>query len=198
MSTRVPEDGDGDGDAPPRGWPIVRYVAGLAVGVVVLVVLYSQRGDLRAVAREFSRVKWAWLVAAVLAEASSILAFAGLQRVTLRLGGARINMARLFVVSLANDAIANTVPGEPAVSSAYRFGQYRRRGASAAGAAWVIMTIMITQAIALSILLLIGVVVALMSGSPGDLTGATIGGLVVVLAAGALLVRRDALLSVVA
>ena len=70
-------------------------------------------------------------------------------------------MPGLFLLTLANDAIANTVPGEPAVSSAYRYRYYRRHGASGASAGWTIFTILIAQAIGMSLLLLLGVVVAL-------------------------------------
>jgi uncharacterized protein (TIRG00374 family) len=100
----------------------------------------------------------------------------------------------LFLLSLANDAIACTVPGEPAVSSAYRYRYYRRRGASGASAGWTIFTILIAQAIGMSLLLLLGVVVALASSASTLGAGVTLLGLLVVLGAGAVLIRRDLVL----
>lgn len=192
MSTRVPEDGDAR--APVR-WPVVRYVVGVIIGVAVLFVLYSQRGDLSAVAHEMAHLDPSWMAASMAAQVASILAFSYLQRIVLASGDTTIGVARLFAVSLANNAIALTVPGEPAVSSAYRYREYRRHGASAALAGWTILTIMIGQAIGLSLLLLTGVVVTLAAGTHGDPTGVAVVGLLIVVAAGAVLVRRDLILA---
>ncbi|MDE3094274.1 MAG: flippase-like domain-containing protein [Acidobacteriota bacterium] len=191
MSMRSP-----GGRAPrPRGVSL-RYLAGVVIGVAVLAALFSQRGDLRGVSHEFSHLSPAWSGASILAELASILSFAYLQRVVLESGATTMGLGRLLAISLANNAIANTVPGEPAVSSAYRYREYRRRGASAAAASWTILTIIIAQAIGLSLLVLLGVVVSLLSGSRATSTGVAVTGLVVVLAAGAVLVRRDVLIRV--
>ena len=115
---------------------------------------------------------------AVLAEALSIVGYGYLQQRVLRWGGAELSLASLTLVSIANNAIAYTVPGEPAVSSAYRYRFFRRHGASGASAGWAILTILIAQAIGMSLLLLVGVIVAL-SGTPASRrAGAVIVGLV--------------------
>jgi uncharacterized protein (TIRG00374 family) len=173
---------------------VIRYVLGIAVGILVLVLLFGRRDELVAAWHQLSRVSAAWVVAAVAAETASLWLFAFLQRTVLGLGGARIPMPGLFLLSLANDAIANTVPGEPAVSSAFRYRYYRRRGASGATAGWTIFTILIAQAIGMSLLLLLGVVVALAGGPGGRDTRAAVVGLVIVVASGAVLVRRDLVL----
>jgi uncharacterized protein (TIRG00374 family) len=120
--------------------------------------------------------------------------YAYLQRVVLRMGGATLSLASLTLVSLANIAIAYTIPGEPAVSSAYRYRFFRRRGASGASAGWAILTILIAQAIGMSLLLLVGVMVALAGNTGAHDTSLVVVGLVVVLTAGAVLVRRDLLM----
>src|SRR5579863_9038531 len=97
-------------------WIVIRYVAGVAAGIVVLVVLLSQRGDLVAVWHQLARLNWAWATVAVAAESTSILSFALLQQRVLAVSGARISLAPLMAISLANNAIALTVPGEPVVS----------------------------------------------------------------------------------
>jgi putative heme transporter len=172
----------------------VRYVVGVLLGCVVLLLLVGKRGELAAAWHHLAGASGGWVAAAIAAESVSLLAFAWLQHRVLRLSGTTIPLPGLFLLTLANDAIANSVPGEPAVSGAYRYQYYRRRGASGASAGWTIFTILIAQAIGMSLLLLLGVVVAL-AGSTSTLgAGITVVGLVIVLGAGAILIRRDLVL----
>jgi uncharacterized protein (TIRG00374 family) len=178
-----------------RPWQVaVRYLLGAAVGAGVVVLLLPKRSDLVAAWHQLGTGDLGWIAAAVGAEGLSLLTFAWLQRRVLRLSGATAALPGLFALSLANDAIANTVPGEPAVSSAYRYRYYRHCGASAASAGWTIFTILIAQAIGMSLLLLIGVVVALAGSASPAGAGVTVAGLLIVAAAGAILIRRDLVL----
>jgi uncharacterized protein (TIRG00374 family) len=177
---------------------VVRYVLGVLLGCVVLLLLVGKGGELAAAWHHLAGASAGWVAAAVAAESVSLLAFAWLQHRVLRLSGTMIPLPGLFALTLANDAIANSVPGEPAVSSAYRYRYYRRRGATGASAGWTIFTILIAQAIGMSLLLLVGVVVAL-AGSTSTLgAGITVVGLVIVLGAGAILIRRDLVLRLAA
>jgi uncharacterized protein (TIRG00374 family) len=172
----------------------VRYILGVLLGFVVLILLFGKRGELVASWHQLGHISLAWAAAAVGAEALSLWIFAYLQHRVLHLSGTRIRMPPLFLLTLANDAIAATVPGEPAVSSAYRYRYYRRRGASSASAGWTVFTILIAQAIGMSTLLLLGVVIALAASTSAASTGVILLGLVVVLGAGAVLIRRDLVL----
>jgi uncharacterized protein (TIRG00374 family) len=173
---------------------VVRYLLGAVLGVVVLLLLAGKRGELAAAWRQLGQVSAAWLVAAAAAQALSLLAFAYLQRRVLHYSGTRVPMGGLTILTLANNAIASTVPGEPAVSSAYRYRYYRRWGASGASAGWTVFTILVAQAIGMSLLLLLGVLVALLGSTSAGAAGAAVAGLVIVAAAGAVLVRRDLIL----
>jgi putative heme transporter len=173
---------------------VVRYLVGVALGCVVLVLLVGKRGELAAAWNHLAGASAGWLAAAISTEALSLVTFALLQQRVLRLSGTAIPVRGLFLLALANDAIACTVPGEPAVSSAYRYRYYRRYGASGASAAWTIFTILIAQAIGMSLLLLIGVIVALAGSASRVSVGATAIGLLLVLGAGAILIRRDLVL----
>ena len=179
-----------------RGWQaaVVRYVIGAAVGLLAVGLLLPKRSDLAAAWHQLGTVDPGWVVIAIGAESLSLLTFAWLQQRVLRLSGARMSLPGLFALSLANDAIANTVPGEPAVSSAYRYRYYRRRGASGASAGWTIFTILIAQAIGMSLVLLLGVVVALAGSTSAAGAGVTVLALLIVAAAGAVLIRRDLVL----
>ena len=173
---------------------VIRYVLGVAIGILVLFLLFGRRHELVAAWRQLRHVSGIWVLAAAVAEAASLWVFAYLQRTVLRLSGTSIAMPGLFLLTMANDAIANTVPGEPAVSSAFRYRYYRRRGADGASAGWTIFTILIAQAIGMSLLLLLGVLIALAGGPGGRDTRAAVVGLIIVAAAGAVLVRRDLVL----
>ena len=170
------------------------YALGLAVGIFILVLLFGKRREVTGAFHELNHLNYWCLLAAFVAEALSFVGYAYLQRVVLRMGGAILSMSSLTLVSLANIAIAYTIPGEPAVSSAYRYRFFRQRGASGASAGWAILTILIAQAIGMSLLLLLGVVVALAGNTGTHDTALVIVGLMIVLAAGTLLVRRDLLL----
>lgn len=172
----------------------MRYVVGLALGIVILLLLFGKRGDLAAAWHQSRHASVGWLAVAVLAEALSLSMFAWLQRRVLRLAGASIPMTALAMLTVANNAIANTMPGEPAMSSTFRYRYYRRRGASGAGAGWTIFTIIIAQAIGMSLLLLLGVVVAIAGAASARHAGAAVAGLVIVAAAVAVLTRRDLVL----
>jgi uncharacterized protein (TIRG00374 family) len=181
---------------------ILRYVLGIGVGVLVLALLFGRRSELVAALRQLGSASPPWVAAAIGAESISMLGYAWLQHRVLRLAGSNVPLSGLFLLSLANAAINCTVPGEPAVSSGYRYRYYRRRGATAAGAGWTIFTILIAQAVGMSAVLLAGVLIALVAtaagggagGNPAGI-GVTILGLLVVVAAGAVLVRRDLVLS---
>jgi putative heme transporter len=173
---------------------VLRYVLGLAAGAVVLLLLLGKRGDLAAAGHQLGHLDTVWLAAAVAAEAMSLWTFAYLQHQVLRLAGAIIPTPALMVLSLANDAIANTVPGEPVVSSAYRYRYYRRHGVSGAVAGWTVFMVLIAQAIGMSLLLLLGVVAALAGATSAAGAGVAVVGLAIVAAAIAVLMRRDILL----
>src|SRR5215469_3662005 len=177
-----------------RGQAALRYILGMLIGFVVLWLLFGKRGEPAAAWRQITTADPVWVALAASAESLSLLAFAWLQHRVLRLSGTAIPVPGLFALALANDAIACTVPGEPAVSSAYRYRHYRRNGASSASAGWTIFTILIAQAIGMSLLLLLGVVVALAGSASTQGAGITVVGLVLVLAAGAVLIRRDLVL----
>jgi uncharacterized protein (TIRG00374 family) len=177
---------------------LARYLVGLLVGLVVLLLLFARRGELDAVLRELRRVSPAWAAAAIAAEACSLVGYAVLQHRALRAGGARIPLPSLVMLTLANNAIANTLPGEPVVSSAYRFRYYTRSGVSKTTAGWTIFTVIIAQAIGMALLLLAGVLVSLASGASASQVRVGALGLVIVVAAGAILVRRDLVLRLAA
>ena len=183
-------------DARARG-RLLRWVLGAAVGGAALLALLAGRGEWAAARTHLTHPRWWGVVAMVVAETLSLGAYARAQGRALAVE-APVPTRTLFVVSLANDALALTVPGEPAVSSAYRFAQYRRQGIPAPVAAWAIVTVMVAQAVALSAVLALGVIVALVSTAHPPAVASTVVLLVVVLVAGGVLLERSRAVRVVA
>jgi uncharacterized protein (TIRG00374 family) len=173
---------------------VIRYVLGVLLGVGVLLLLFGKRGELAAAWHQLGHADARWVASAVLAEALSLWTYALLQHRVLHLSGAHVPMPALYLLSLANDAIANTVPAGPAISSAYRYRYYRRYDATGASAGWTIFTILIAQAIGMALILLLGVAVALAASTSASQTGVTVAGLVIVIGSGAILIRRDLVL----
>jgi putative heme transporter len=173
---------------------LIRYALGIALGVFILILLVGKRGEFSGAVHHLDHLNYGWESGAVMSEVLSIVGYGYLQRKVLQWSGAELSLSSLTLVSLANNAIAYTVPGEPAVSSAYRYRFFRRRGASGASAGWSILTILIAQAIGMSLLLLIGVLIALTGSTGVQARGTVLVGLFVVLIAGAFLIRRDLLL----
>lgn len=193
-SSDLPEAGE---HLPRRSrgwWAVARYGLGLAVLALVIVLLVGKRGELTGALQRLRDVQPFWVLVAVLAEIGAVLMLALLQRRALSATGVRPSTGLLYLLSMANLGIANSVPGEPVVSGAYRYRQYRAWGATSAGSAWTLFIVLMSQAIGMSALLLGGVVVALATGTGGVGTEAAFGALVIILAAGAVLVRRDLLL----
>jgi uncharacterized protein (TIRG00374 family) len=176
---------------------IVRYVIGVALGIAVLVVLLRQRGDLMAARHEFRHLAVGWIVASVLAEGTSLAGFGLLQHRVLRAAGTHIPLPGLVALSLANEAIANTVPAGSALSCVYRYRYYRQRGASEASAGWCVFTVLIAQAVSMSLLLLVGVLVAMLASASVGSAGVAAVGAVIVIAGVAVLIRRDLVLRLV-
>lgn len=169
------------------------------MGAVVLWLLLGKRADLDAAGRQLGHVDPLWLAAAIAAEGLWMWMFSYLQHRILRLGGTVIALPSLLALSLANGALATSVPGEPLVSGAYRYRYYRRRGTPGAVAGWTVFTMLVAQSIGMALLVLLGVAVAAAGAAlAGAATignaGTAIAGVIIVGAAIAVLARRDLLL----
>jgi uncharacterized membrane protein YbhN (UPF0104 family) len=89
---------------------------------------------------------------AVLAEVSSMRAYARMQRRLLRSAGLRVPLIRHIELAYAAHSLSVTLPGGPAFSTAFNFRQMRRFGASSAVASWCIALSGILSAAALAMI----------------------------------------------
>lgn len=172
---------------------IVRYVVSILAGFVILALLFGKRSDLSAAWHQLRDVDPAWALAAIGAETMSLWLFGVQQFRVLRMGGSHIPLRGLFVLTVASNAIANTVPAEPAVSGAYRFRYFRQRGASGPSAGWAVFTTVVAQAIGVTVLLLLGIAIALATNAKGVTVGVAVVAILTVVGACLVLARRDLL-----
>jgi len=108
--------------------------------VVVLggaaVFVLRRAGKLGTVAATFDRLHWHWLVLGVAAEAGSITALSWLQARILREGGLDVRAKDLVPVTMASNAVAQSLPAGTLFAEGYAFRQYQLLGASRVLGIW--------------------------------------------------------------
>lgn len=163
----------------------IRVVIGLGLAVVAVSVVGGRTSEVQGAVALLEHARWPWLLAAVPAEAASLLAYAALERRLLRAGQAPVPLPALLHITLAGNAIQNSLPGGPAWAAGFAFGQFRRRGADAVLATWTLLATGFVSGGALVVLTICGVAVARGQAATDDLAGAIV---VVAIAAVALAV----------
>ena len=112
-----------------RIWPAARFVLGVGVLALALWALSSHRGELSGFSAVFGNLKWWWIPPALVVELASFVCFAGLQYTFLRSGGLVPPEGALLKMTVASQAITNSLPGGSAFSAVYGFRWFRRFGA---------------------------------------------------------------------
>jgi uncharacterized protein (TIRG00374 family) len=180
-----------------RWWPVVRWVAGLAVLAVTVEVLSSHTGELSGIGTVLDHLRWWWILPALMAEAASEISFVAMQTRLLRAGGLHPPFVPLAGMTLASQAMTNSVPGGPAVAAVYGFRWYRRLGADDTLASWALVGTTVFAALSLALLAAVGLVLATEEGASLDLVPAVLGVLAATLALGVLFVYERPLEAVV-
>lgn len=160
---------------------ILRFLVGLGLAGAALYIVLGKRDELAGAASYLDDLRWYWLLVAVAAEATSIVAFAALQRRLLAAGGMKLGLVRLTGITLAGNAIENSLPGGPLFSAVFAFRQFRRRGADDVLSGWTLVGAAALSQITLSVLAVLGLAAAEGTGSAFDLIGVIVG--LVILAA---------------
>jgi len=160
--------------ASPRRRRVVhalRIVIGLGLAALALYVVAGHSGEITGATALLEHAHWAWLVLAVPAEAASIVAYAALEGRLLRAGAAPIPLGALLNITLAGNAIQNSLPAGPAWAAGFAFGQFRRRGADAVLATWTLVATGFLSGAALVVLTICGVAAAAGEATTNDLVG---------------------------
>ncbi len=118
-----------------------RAQVGLAIGVLGAAAWFmaAQFRTLEAAAQRLSRLDLRWVAVAVGAEASSMVAFAGLQRRLLRAAGSSVPLSAMTGLTLASNSIDATFPGGVAWAAAWLFSRLGRFGVDRFQRVWVFL-----------------------------------------------------------
>lgn len=162
-----------------RAWPVIRLVVALAAVGVAAWAISGKTQELQGVTGYLDRLRWWWVVVAVVAEAACYLALSQLQRRLLRAGKVRIPVPQMFGITMAGSAIQNSFPGGSVVYLAYLFRQFRRWGADDLLATWVILAFNVVTFASLAAVSAVGLALAASTGSAYDLVEAILGILLV-------------------
>ena len=161
----------------------VRIVIGIGLAALAVYVVSGRTDEIRGATALLEHARWEWLFVALPAEAASLVAYAALERRLLRAGDAPLPLGSLVNITLAGNAIQNSLPGGPAWAAGFAFGQFKRRGADTVLASWTLLATGFVSAAALVALTVCGVAVARGEAATNDLFEA-----VVVVAVGAIAV----------
>ena len=184
---------------PPRNprwarlWWWFRALACIALAYIAVQIVVANSAELAGASGYLEQATPLWIVVAVGAEALSYLNFTLLQRRLLGAGGLRIRLVPLAAISLAGNAITNSLPGGGAFATVFAYRQFRRRGADEALTTWTLVAFTALTAITLAAISVVGLVIA---GSDGPVGGLAplIGLLVVGPAIGVAILLRPRLL----
>jgi uncharacterized membrane protein YbhN (UPF0104 family) len=150
-------------------------VLGLGLAGLALWLVAGQRDELSGASADLAHLRWWWLAVAVVAEVASYGAFARMQWLLLRSGGVRASAPRILGMSLASNAMQNSLPAGAAFAAAFVFRQYRRLGADEVLAGWALVAGVALSFMTISALAGVGLVVAFGTGSALDLVQAISG-----------------------
>src|SRR6266852_3515467 len=138
----------------------VRWIIGIGAAVVAFNALFGRRDELSGALSTLEHVHYGWVVFAVIAELASIGAYAALTRQLLRAGGIDISLGGLTGITLAANAIQNSLPAGPAWSTLYAYRQFRRRGADPVLVGWTLAISVLISIATLGAIALVGLVLS--------------------------------------
>ncbi len=174
----------------------MRILIGVGILALALWALSSHRDELAGLTTVLKNLKWWWILPALVCEAASFICFAGLQNEFLQSGGLKAPRGPLLKMTVATQAIANSLPGGNAVATVYGFRWYRRFGADDTLAAWSLVGTVVASAVTLSLLATAGLALATSEGATLDLIPVIVGVFLVTVAIGALFIYERPLVTV--
>jgi uncharacterized protein (TIRG00374 family) len=152
-----------------------RYVIGLALAVLAIYVVEGKSDELSGASSFLGNLRWWWIIPAALAEGASYVSFAALQQELLSAGEVDVSLLTMTGITLAGNAIQNTLPAGAVLSVGYSFRLFRRYGADDVLSGWVIVAMAAVSLITISALAAVGLGLAASTGSELDLVSSIVG-----------------------
>jgi len=180
-----------------RAWPTLRYLLGFGILALAVWVITSHTDELSGISGVLSHLNWWWFPPALLVEALSFVAFTGMEYELLRAGGLDSPKVPLWNMTVASQAMANSLPAGTAAATVYAFRWFRRFGADATLSTWALAGSLVASTLSLSLVATVGLGLATGEGASLDLVPVIIGVLVVTVAIGVLFVYERPLVKVV-
>lgn len=176
----------------------MRYLVGIGAVAIAVWVLSAHTDELSGITGVFDHVNWWWILGGVGAEVLSFISFTAMEYQLLSArGGFTPPISPLFRMTLASQALTNSLPAGNVVATVYGFRWFRRFGADETLAVWAMVGTVIASMVSLSLVAVAGLVLATDEGASLDLVPVLIGVLGVTIAVGALFVYERPLLVVV-
>jgi uncharacterized protein (TIRG00374 family) len=121
---------------PNRRHKAVRVVLEVLVLAAAAPFVALRAGNLTKFSATFDHLHWHWLFVSVAAEIGSITMLSWFQHRLLRVGDLPVTVANLLPVTMASNAVAQSLPAGSLFAEGYAFRQYQRLGASRALGIW--------------------------------------------------------------
>ena len=117
-----------------------RAAAAAVAAAVLGAVVVRERNSIGASFLVLAHLHWLWIPVAVALEATSMAAFACVQRRLLATGGASVGVATMLATSLAANALSVSIPlAGPELAATFAFRRYTQRGIDAPLAGWSLL-----------------------------------------------------------
>lgn len=152
-----------------RWWWWLRGLVFIVLAYVGVQAVAANTAELAGATDYLERASVLWIGLAVAAEAVSYLNFTLLQRQLLGAGGLRVPLPPLTAISLAGNAITNSLPGGGAFATVFAYRQFRRRGADEALTTWTLVAFTALTAVTLAAISVLGLIIAGSNGPVGGL-----------------------------
>lgn len=130
----------------------------VVLGAAAVFVVLRAGSSLGSVGTAFNHLHWHWLFMAVAAEGGSIFCLSWLQQRLLQVGGLRAGVRDLLPVTMASNAVAQSLPAGTLFAEGYSFRQYQRLGAGWALGAWAELSAGALEASGLATIALVGAI----------------------------------------
>lgn len=129
------------GRRPPRArdnrrLTVLRWVLEVVVLGAAAVFVLRRVGKMGQLAHTFDTLRWHWIAVGLGAELCSITALSWLQQRLLRFGDLPVRVRDLLPVTMASNAVAQSLPAGSLFAEGYSFRQYQRLGASRVLGVW--------------------------------------------------------------